>query len=212
MSRFISIITKEQGQHVSIEKQVKGLLTPNERALIEKAATYFLSLPITIIDKPALNMTQIKRLAKKEQLNNGEIGLIIGDYLGQIKPDKQMENFSQSSLATAIVNEWATLSKELNTASLLLHQLSRSLVNRADKTPVLADLREGGEEPANKAILLHDDSYYDPSIPPGVAKAIVGKNRQGETGPPIPFIYDRSTGVIGDATTKVTPLNGGGFQ
>ena len=211
MTRIISIITQEQGQHISIEKQVTGKLTQNERALIEKATIHFLSLPITIIDKPALTMAKISRLSKKEQLNNGNIDLIIGDYLGQIKPDLQMEKLSEASLATAIVNEWCILAKDLDTPVLLLHQLSRNVENRADKIPTLSDLRNGGEEPANKVITLFSEDYYDPTAPPGLIKVNIAKNRQGQTGSPITAIYLKDYGIFKDAVSTTVNLNGGGF-
>jgi replicative DNA helicase len=66
-----------------------------------------------------------------------------------------------------------------------LSQLSRALELRADKRPMLADLRESGslEQDADVVLFLYRDEIYNPESPDrGTAEVLVAKHRSGPTG------------------------------
>jgi replicative DNA helicase len=77
------------------------------------------------------------------------------------------------------------MAKELNVPVICLSQLSRANEGRADKRPILSDLRESGaiEQDADEVIFLYRDDYYNEDTEEkNVAEFIVAKNRHGETG------------------------------
>ena len=64
-------------------------------------------------------------------------------------------------------------------------QLNRAVDTRADKRPVLSDLRESGsmEQDADIVMFIHWDDYYQPnSEPTHEAEIIIAKHRNGPTG------------------------------
>ena len=77
------------------------------------------------------------------------------------------------------------MAKELNVPVVCLSQLSRAAEQRAEKKPILSDLRESGaiEQDADIVMFIYRDDYYnDESEHKNVAEIIIAKNRHGATG------------------------------
>ena len=106
---------------------------------------------------------------------DGGIDFIAVDYLTRLQPDKQREN--QTLSVGEIVTSLKNLARILNIPVVVLAQLNRGSEKRADRTPVMADLRDSGviEQEADQIIML-----YRPED--GAPEVIVEKNRHGECG------------------------------
>jgi replicative DNA helicase len=77
------------------------------------------------------------------------------------------------------------MAKELGVPVICMSQLSRANEGRADKRPLLSDLRESGaiEQDADVVIGLYRDDYYNEATDqPNIAELRVLKNRRGNTG------------------------------
>ena len=84
------------------------------------------------------------------------------------------------------------LAKELKCTIIVLAQLSRKPEDRADKRPLLSDLRESGaiEQDADVVMFPFRPAYYEEEKPQiEDAELIISKNRNGECAT-IPTTYE----------------------
>lgn len=93
-----------------------------------------------------------------------------------------------------IFSRWQNSAKELNIPIIILSQLSKSIVKRKDKRPLITDLKitKTKELPMDKILFIYRDDYYDLSNPErnGTAEIIFAKNSDGETGT-VNLLYDK---------------------
>jgi replicative DNA helicase len=139
--------------------------------------------PMFIDDNPNLSVMEVRAKARRMKAKEGGLGLIIIDYLqlmsGRSSAESRQVEVSEISRGLKI------LARELDVPVLALSQLSRGLESRADKRPMLADLRESGslEQDADVVMFLYRDEIYNPeSNLRGTAEVIISKHRNGPTG------------------------------
>ena len=116
-----------------------------------------------------------------------ELSLVVIDYLQLMQSAGSGHGWSNESRVQAVSDisrMMKIMAKELNIPVICLSQLSRASETRAEKRPLLSDLRESGaiEQDADVVIGLYRDGYYNKeSETPNIAEAIVLKNRKGMT-------------------------------
>ncbi|MCM0648672.1 replicative DNA helicase [Clostridium swellfunianum] len=129
-----------------------------------------------------ITMTEIKAKCKKLKLKYG-LDVVIIDHLTLITPTNTKE--SRVNQVGEITRQAKIMAKDLDVAVIMLSQLSRAVEQRADKIPIMSDLRESGtiEQDADLIILLFRDEYYNPDTEKkGIIEAIIAKQRDGRTG------------------------------
>ena len=126
---------------------------------------------------------EIRAKARRLKSQLGDLGLVVVDYLqlmtGRDAAESRQVEVSEISRGLKI------LARELETPVVALSQLSRALEMRADKRPMLADLRESGsiEQDSDVVVFLYRDELYDAeSADRGTAEIIVSKHRNGPIG------------------------------
>jgi replicative DNA helicase len=160
-----------------------GRLVESDWPKISQAVGRLGEAPLFIDDNPALTIMDIRGKARRLKSKEGGLGLIIVDYLqlmsGRSNAENRQVEISEISRGLKI------LARELEVPVIALSQLSRNLEMRADKRPMLADLRESGslEQDADVVMFIYRDEIYNPeSADRGTAEIILAKHRNGPTG------------------------------
>lgn len=177
-------------------------LNETEESEMCNAVNRLSMLPITIDDTSGLSMSQIKSRAKNLQ-RKGKCGLVIIDYLQLVDMTSRNRSYNRENEVSQCSKDAKLLAKTLNTPVLLLSQLSRKCEERADKTPLLSDLRESGsiEQDADVVLMIHRPEYYDKKEEKGVGVIRIAKQRNGQTGD-INFRYNESLTRFADYETE----------
>ena len=160
----------------------RGYLDKNEWGRLVNAANELSDTPIFIDDSPSLTALDIRAKARRLQAEHG-LGLIIIDYLQLLRGRGRVENRQQE--ISEISRSLKALAKELKVPVVALSQLSRAVEQRNMRIPQLADLRESGaiEQDADLIAFIYRDEVYDKDTKDkGIAKIIIGKQRNGPTG------------------------------
>lgn len=169
-----------------------GQLTEEEWQNLVVAMGSLSKANIYIDDTAGIKMSEIRAKCRRlEKDRNGELGLIVIDYL-QLVESTGAENRQQE--VSAISRQLKKLAKELHVPVIALSQLSRGVEQRQDKRPVLSDIRESGsiEQDADIVSFLYRDDYYDRDDDDddggdevqdvGPVEVIIEKNRSGPRG------------------------------
>ena len=139
--------------------------------------------PLYIDDNPNLTIMEVRAKARRLKSRLGNLGLVVIDYLQLMSGRNSAEN--RQVEVSEISRGLKILARELEIPVVALSQLSRNLEMRADKRPMLADLRESGslEQDADVVMFLYRDEIYNPESPErGTAEVIISKHRNGPTG------------------------------
>ena len=144
--------------------------------------------PLFIDDSANMSMMEIRAKCRRLKQRH-DLKLIVVDYLQLMSSGKRVESRQQE--VSEFSRSMKLLAKELEVPVIAISQLNRSSEARADKRPMLSDLRESGaiEQDADVVILIHRDDAYDETNRPGEADLIIAKQRNGPTGiVPVSFL------------------------
>jgi len=159
-----------------------GKLSQTEFSRLGQAVQTLEDRQLVIADDVCLsNVARIRMAARKLRQSNQRLDVIVIDYLQLMQGKGNTRNEELSGITRAL----KLLAKELNCPVVLLSQLSREVEKRADKRPLLSDLRESGaiEQDADVVIMLYrDDYYHDESTKKGFAQLLIRKQRMGPVG------------------------------
>lgn len=163
------------------------------------------SKKLFVYDSGYVNIHQIRTQMRKLKSSHPEISLCVIDYIGLMMATS---NYADRHLQIAEISRGLKLlARELDMPIIALSQLNRSLEARANKRPMLSDLRESGaiEQDADMILFVYRDEVYLEQeekerekrakaegkeyvrkfIPNKIeedAEIIIGKNRNGPVG------------------------------
>lgn len=183
---------------------VDGRVTQEQGRQMARAYDRLQSVPLSIVDTATCSIAKLNSLVRRHSrrmtAQGKKLELLVVDYLQLLRPDRNTENRTQE--ITQVSMGLKAIAKEHGVGVMALAQLSRSVEQRADKRPIMADLRESGqiEQDADAIIFLYRQEYYLNQCEPaahdpnhagwasemdaqrGKIEFIVAKRRRGRTG------------------------------
>ena len=168
---------------IALQKIRNGFLDPDDWGKLGLASMKLSNSEINIADLPNVNVLEIRAIARRLKAA-GKLDMIIIDYLQLIRGSSSKGDSRQQEISE-ISRALKGIARELDMPIIALSQLSRAPEMRADRRPMLSDLRESGaiEQDADMVIFLYRDDYYnEESEDKGITEVIIGKQRNGPVG------------------------------
>lgn len=184
LKRILSSEARVDGRSIQ-----SGNMQRHSRGTMIDALERILGSKMFVDDSPNIGLAEMRAKCRRLKQQEGRLDLIEIDYLQLMGGDaskgkRGAENRTQE--VSAISRGLKALAKEMGCPVVALSQLSRDVEKRADKKPLLSDLRESGsiEQDADVVAFIHRGEYYEPKNEDlkGKAEIIVAKQRQGPTG------------------------------
>jgi len=198
------LISQETG--IDSQRLRTGKLEENEWALFTSAIEKLGHTRIFLDDTPGITPLQLRTKCRRLHLEFG-LDLIIVDYLQLMSGDTRNDNRVQE--VSYISRQLKILAREINVPVLAAAQLSRAVEQRADKKPVLSDLRESGslEQDADIVMFIYRPEIYDEDpAKQNIAEVIVAKHRNGPVGS-VQLIFRKKLAKFENATTHHVDLS-----
>lgn len=171
------LVAQETG--IDTQRLRTGKLTSDEWPVFTHAIEVLGDTHIFLDDTPAITPMQIRTKCRRLHLEY-QLDLVIVDYLQLMSSDSRNDNRVQE--VSYISRNLKVLARELNVPVLAAAQLSRAVEQRADKKPILSDLRESGslEQDADIVMFIHRPDMMDNTSPrQNITELIVAKHRNG---------------------------------
>lgn len=151
----------------------------SQKKLYNQFVEDFEKLPIHLNDLPAISVNAMRQTLYEIIAVHGPVDLVIVDYLQLQGVDGKFDN--RQGEVSSISRGLKAMCKELNVPVLAGAQLSRAIEQRAEKKPVLSDLRESGsiEQDSDIVSFIYVADEYDKT---GQTDIIIAKHRNGAVG------------------------------
>lgn len=188
---------------IGLQKIRNGFLSNDDWGKLGISSGKLANSEINIADVPNVNVLEIRSIARRLKAA-GKLDMIIIDYLQLIKGSSSRSDNRQQEISD-ISRSLKGIARELDVPIIALSQLSRAPEQRADRRPMLSDLRESGaiEQDADMVVFLYRDDYYnDESESKGITEVIIGKQRNGPVGN-VSLRFFHEITKFADYTTKV---------
>ncbi|MEM6688495.1 MAG: replicative DNA helicase [Planctomycetota bacterium] len=171
---------------VNGHKLRNGTISSDDRERLVQKANEISQAPLYVDDSPTRTVSEIAAAARRIKRRQGNLGLIVIDYLQLIQPDDSRD--PRQEQVAKIARRLKGVSRELEVPLLCLSQLNRQAEDSKDHRPKLSHLRESGaiEQDADVVMFVHREEYYhrgeDRAQYAGQAEIIIAKQRNGPVG------------------------------
>lgn len=165
---------------VPLSNILGGYLSDDDFAAVAPALTEMAQLPIYLNDRSNLGTWEIRSACRRLKAERGALDLVVIDYIQLMSGSGEKRHATRTEVVTEVSRQLKVLAGELDVPILVLSQLNRSAEGRADKKPILSDLRESGalEQDADLVCFLHRAHHRQS----GPTEFILEKARNASTG------------------------------
>lgn len=169
------------------ERIKTGMLESGDIDRLLQAVKVLGQLGLHIDETPALSVMDLRAKCRRLAADKSQpkLGLVVIDYLQLMRGSARSNRGNREQEISEISQSLKALAKDLRVPVLALAQLNRGVETRANKRPMLSDLRESGaiEQDADLVMFCYRDEYYhEASDNKERAEIIIGKHRNGATG------------------------------
>lgn len=138
---------------IALNHMRNGHMTDDDWSKLARKMGEVSAAPLFIDDSPNMTMMEIRAKARRLKQRH-DLKLIVIDYLQLMTSGKKVE--SRQLEVSEFSRQIKLLAKELNIPVIALSQLNRGAEQRADKRPMLSDLRESGCLTADTRVMRAD--------------------------------------------------------
>ena len=173
---------------INLQRVRTGMLSDDEWIKLGDCINELSACRMYIDESAGLTPSQLRSRCRRLMMEQG-LDLIALDYLGLMGVDKRVEN--RQLEVSEISRQLKSIALELKVPVLTCSQLSRAPSGRADKRPMLSDLRDSGsiEQDADVVMFIHREGYYanastenGPKPDDSAGEIIIAKQRNGPVG------------------------------
>jgi replicative DNA helicase len=164
---------------INLGSILTGDMSHDEWDGVTRAVGKVQDIALHILDKSGLNFYQVATTARRHKRKHG-LDVLVVDYLQLMSGADSEKRHAQIE---EITRNLKSLAKELDTAVLLLSQLSRK--TEESRRPKLSHLRDSGsiEQDADVVLFIHREEVDNPeTMHKNYADIHIAKNRQGALG------------------------------
>ena len=171
-----------------------GFMEETDWSKIATVMNDMASAPMWIDDSPVLSVMELRTKARRLEVEQHGIDLVIVDYLQLMQSNVQSREPNRVQEVSEISRGLKQLARELKVPVIALSQLSRGVEQRGSAEPRLSDLRESGsiEQDADVVIFLYREGEQNAESEVELVKAKVAKHRNGPIGE-VPLQFRKST-------------------
>ncbi len=201
------LVQRLVAQETAIDSQRlrMGDIQDEEWPLFTQAVSTLSNTYIYLDDTPAITPLQLRTKCRRLHMEVG-LDLVVVDYVQLMTGDTRMDNRVQE--VSYITRNLKVLARELKVPVLAAAQLSRAVEQRADKRPVLSDLRESGslEQDADVVMFIYrPDQYESDTLKQNIAEIIVAKHRNGPVGS-VELVFRKPLAKFENAARREAPV------
>lgn len=156
----------------------RGRMDPEQWTKYNQAVEEFEILPLHLNDMPAIKINEMRQVLRRIEAVDGKIDLVIVDYLQLQSGEGDFGTREQE--VGSISRGLKSIAKEFDIPVLAAAQLNRAIESRAERKPVLSDLRESGslEQDTDIVAFIHQPDETNVNK----IELIIAKHRNGPPG------------------------------